>query len=59
MTLDPAFTDTYDRLVAAWAHHHELRTQDASIPELAASRNRLDSLRLRAARLRRTAGEVA
>ena len=54
MALDPAFSRTYDRLAAAAAHHHDLRMSDASVPELAASRRRLDTLRLQTARLRRS-----
>ncbi len=53
MTLDPAFNDTYTRLVAAWSRHNDLRMNGAPISELVASRNRLDAMRLNAARLRR------
>ncbi len=54
MTLDPAFTNLYDSLAAAWRHHDDLRKSEVPISTLVASRTRLDALRVSAARMRRT-----
>lgn len=59
MVLDPAFDETYARLAAAWTNHHDLRANGASIAELVASRSSLDTLRLTAARMRRSATRPA
>jgi hypothetical protein len=43
--LRDVFEARYRELVAAWVRHHDLRRGPAPLPELAASRRRLDLLR--------------
>ncbi len=43
------FDDAFERLLAAWRHHQDLRAAGASIADLYASRARLDEARTFAA----------
>ena len=55
MTASPHdFDQAYSALVSAWMSHQQLRRSGASTGRLFESRRRLDSLRVEAARLRRS-----
>jgi hypothetical protein len=42
----PRISPDFNRLLDAWNAHHDLKRTDASFSELAASRRRLDLIRL-------------